>query len=243
MAKAEIAILKQSFLNEANPRVASDLQWFFKTAPGEYGEGDLFHGLKVPQTRAIAKEFQDLPEQDLFELLDSAYHEERFCAAVILVNRFKRTKDSKKKLELFHTYLKFLDHGGLNNWDLIDASAPYFGEALLIDPDLQEKMWDLSRSKNLWQQRAAVMFNYALIREYELKQIFEITEALIHHEHDLIHKACGWMLREAGKRDLRALRSFLNDHAATMPRTMLRYAIEKMTKEERADWLSRKSRL
>lgn len=243
MARADIDDLKQAFLDAANPRVALDLQWFFKTGPGEYGEGDLFHGLKVPQTRAIAKVFRDLPETALFKLLDSSFHEERFCAVVILVDRFKKTKDSKTKIELFHTYLKFLDHGGLNNWDLIDASAPYFGEALLIDPDLQEKMWDLSRSKDLWQQRAAVMFNYALIREYELQPIFEITEALIHHEHDLIHKACGWMLREAGKRDLRALRSFLNDHAATMPRTMLRYAIEKMPKTERADWLSRKSAL
>ena len=232
--------LRARFLEEANPRVASDLQWFFKTGPGEYGEGDVFHGLKVPRTRAIAKEFKDLPISDLERLLQSQYHEERFCAVVILVERFKKSKSKEAKLELFEQYLRFLDSGRVNNWDLVDVSAPYFGQALLLDESLIDVMWELSRSENLWKQRAAVMFNYALIREHELGPIFELAESLLAHPHDLMHKACGWMLREAGKQDLQALRLFLDQHVTVMPRTMLRYAIEKMSKTERAEWLSRK---
>ena len=232
--------LRARFLEEANPRVASDLQWFFKTGPGEYGEGDIFHGLKVPQTRAIAKEFKDLPISDLEKLVTSEYHEERFCAVVILVERFKKSKTKDVKLELFQQYLRFLDTGGINNWDLVDVSAPYFGQALLLDESLIDVMWELSRSENLWKQRAAVMLNYALIREHELGPIFELVESLLAHPHDLMHKACGWMLREAGKQDLQALRLFLDQHVSQMPRTMLRYAIEKMSKTERAEWLSRK---
>jgi 3-methyladenine DNA glycosylase AlkD len=230
----------KAIAEQANPRVASDLQWFFKTGPGEYGEGDLFHGLKVPQTRAIAKRFKDLPVGDLRALLASKYHEERFCAVVILLERFKREKSNAVKLELFQDYLRFLDLGGINNWDLVDVSAPYFGQALLLDDSLLDVMWELSRSENLWKQRAAVMFNYALIREHELRPTFELVESLLTHPHDLMHKACGWMLREAGKQDLAALRRFLEQNLGQMPRTMLRYSIEKMSKAERADWLSRK---
>lgn len=240
MTATKVPEIKQRFLAAANPRIANDLQWFFKTGPGEYGEGDVFHGLKVPQTRAIANEFKDLPIIDLEKLLQSQYHEERFCAVVILVERFKKAKTREAKLELFQQYLIFLDSGGVNNWDLVDVSAPYFGQALLLDESLTDVMWELSRSENLWKQRAAVMFNYALIREHELGPIFELVESLLAHPHDLMHKACGWMLREAGKQDLQALRLFLDQHVTVMPRTMLRYAIEKMSKAERTEWLSRK---
>ena len=235
-----LAELRDRFRAAANPKVAADLSWFFKTGPGEYGEGDLFHGLKVPQTRAIARDFKDLGIAELETLLASEYHEERFCAVVILVERYKKSKDKLQRSELFHNYLQFLDTGRLNNWDLIDCSAPYFGQQLLDDPKEQEVMWSLAASDDLWKQRAAVMFNYALIRQHELGPIFELVENLMEHQHDLIHKACGWMLREAGKRDLTALRMFLAEHVTEMPRTMLRYSIEKMSKAERADWLSRK---
>lgn len=238
--KLDATSVAEALVEKASPSVASDLQWFFKTGPGEYGEGDIFHGLKVPQVRAVAKEFRDLPEAEIRKLLSSQFHEERFCGLAILVERFKRAKTDKQKLELFGEYLNLLNAGGINNWDLVDTSAPYFGQALLLDTSLLDVMWELSRSENLWQQRAAVMFNYALIREHELGPIFELVESLLDHPHDLMHKACGWMLREAGKQDLQALRLFLDQHVSQMPRTMLRYSIEKISKAERAEWLSRK---
>lgn len=224
----------------ASPSHAQTLSWFFKTGPGEYGEGDEFLGLRVPQTRAIARQFSTLPLAEIARLSASKFHEERFAALAILVIQFKRAKDVRRRSELFEFYLRLLRLGHVNNWDLVDASAPYLGRQLLeLDP--MPLLYELADSGELWQQRAAIMLTFALITEHELAPTFEIVEHLIAHEHDLIHKAGGWMLREAGKRDLRALREFLGTYASSMPRTMLRYAIEKMSKAERADWLSRKS--
>ena len=224
-----------------NPEMVKIQEWFFKTGPGEYGQGDKFFGLKVPVTRSVAKEFKDLGLDEIRELALGEFHEERFAALAILVNRFKTSKDQANKSELFDFYLGLLDLGRVNNWDLIDASAPYLGRQLLGSNPMP-LLYRLADSGDLWKQRASIMFTFALIHEHELEPTFAIVEHLIDHEHDLIHKAAGWMLREAGKRDLLALRTFLDTHSATMPRTMLRYAIEKMSKAERADWLSRKSR-
>lgn len=232
--------IRHSLRAEGSPDFVKIQQWFFKTGPGEYGVGDKFFGLKVPQTRAIAKQFASLPLEEIRKLAQGEYHEERFAALAILVGQFKKAKDPEKRSELFDFYLQLLDAGRVNNWDLIDASAPYLG-AQLLGSDPMPLLLELADSGDLWKQRASIMFNFALIREFELEPTFAIVEHLIDHDHDLIHKAAGWMLREAGKKDLQQLRIFLDRHAGTMPRTMLRYAIEKMSKEERADWLSRKS--
>lgn len=214
--------------------------WFFKSGPGEYGEGDEFLGLRVPQIRAVSKTFANLPRLEIKKLALGKFHEERFAAVAILVLQFKKAKLPADRQEIFDLYLGLLDLGRVNNWDLIDASAPYLGNQL-VGSNPMPLLLELADSGDLWKQRASIMLTFALIREFELEPTFAIVEHLIDHEHDLIHKAAGWMLREAGKKDLRALRVFLEKHAATMPRTMLRYAIEKMSKEERADWLSRKS--
>jgi 3-methyladenine DNA glycosylase AlkD len=226
-----------------NAQTALNHQWFFKTGPGEYGEGDKFLGLRVPQIREVAKTFKALPLEEVKKLSQSEFHEERFCALAILVNRYKSAKSRTEKDELFEAYLGLLDAGRVNGWDLVDCSAPYLGDHLIGREDIVEYLKALADSGDLWKQRVAIMFNFSLLREYELEPTFEIVEYLIDHEHDLIHKASGWMLREAGKKDPAALRRFLEAHAATMPRTMLRYAIEKMSREERDDWLSRKSKL
>lgn len=224
-----------------DPQMVWTQQWFFKTGPGEYGEGDQFLGLRVPQTRSVAKQFKSLPLEEIRKLAMGSYHEERFCALAILVGRYKAAKSRGEKDQLFDFYLELLDLGRVNNWDLVDCSAPYLGAHLVGREDISDYLKRLADSGDLWKQRVAIMFNYALIRQYELEPTFEIVEYLMDHEHDLIHKAAGWMLREAGKKDLAALRRFLEGLSATMPRTMLRYAIEKMSREERDHWLSQKS--
>jgi 3-methyladenine DNA glycosylase AlkD len=228
--------------NLANKKTSETLSRFFKTGKGEYGEGDKFLGVKVPQSRAVAVKYSSLSLPEILKLAQSKYHEERFTAVVILVNQFKKSKKLEDRKKLFDFYLKLINNCSVNNWDLIDVSAPYLGEFLIDKQDSLGFLKKLAKSKNLWNQRAAVMLTWAFIREHELEPTFVITEMHLKHPHDLIHKACGWMLREAGKRDLAALRAFLNEHAGTMPRTMLRYAIEKLSEAERKKWLSHSTR-
>ncbi len=226
-----------------DPQMVKTQLWFFKTGPGEYGEGDEFLGLRVPQTRSVAKQFKTLPLDEIKKLAMGSFHEERFCALAILVGQYKSAKTHGEKQRLFDFFLELLDAGRVNNWDLVDCSAPYIGAHLVGREDIVDYLKQLADTGDLWKQRVAIMFNYALIKQHELEPTFQIVEHLIDHEHDLIHKASGWMLREAGKKDLAALRRFLDVHAATMPRTMLRYAIEKMTREERDHWLSQRVKL
>ena len=240
--KLQAALVSERLKSQANSQIAGNLSWFFKTGPGEYGEGDKFYGIKVPQVRAVAREFKSLPQAEIEKLAMGEYHEERFAALAILVTQYKTAKTPEAKAQLFEFYLHLLKLRRVNNWDLIDSTAPYLGRQLLKTADPMGFLKKLAATGDLWQQRAAIMFTFALIAEYELAPTFLIVEELIDHEHDLIHKASGWMLREAGKKDLRALREFLEKHAATMPRTMLRYAIEKLSREERVDWLSRRSK-
>jgi 3-methyladenine DNA glycosylase AlkD len=188
----------------------------------------------------VAKEFKDLDLTQIKVLSQSEFHEARFAALAILTARFKRSKSDADRQELFDFYLSLLELGVVNNWDLIDSTAPYLGRQLLGSNPIAF-LKTLANSGDLWKQRAAIMFTYGLVAEFELRPTFEIVEYLMDHEHDLIHKASGWMLREAGKKDLTKLRAFLEVHSAAMPRTMLRYAIEKMSKEERGYWLSQKS--
>jgi 3-methyladenine DNA glycosylase AlkD len=222
----------------------SDYLRFFKAGPGEYGEGDEFIGVRVPDSREIAKTHKDLPLPEIQKLLDSKIHEERFVGLVIMTNRFKvannqKTKNLATQKELFDFYLKNLYAQRVNNWDLIDSTAPYLGYYLLGRPGTDKLLNQLASSKSLWERRAAVMFTFAFIREFELDATLKLCKKLLNDEHDLMHKACGWMLRELGKQDLGALREFLDANVTKMPRTMLRYAIEKMTQRERKEWLKR----
>ena len=233
--------LRKRLRSQANPRVASDLAWFFKTGPGEYGEGDKFLGLKVPQTRAIAKEFKDANLTDIDELVGSEYHEERFCALVILTTKYEKSKEPETRKNLFDHYISLYDRGVVNGWDLVDVTANRFGKQLVGDPEAIDFLLALARTKDLWKQRLSVILTFASIAEYDFAPTLIVCEDLVDHEHDLMHKAIGWALREVGNRDLKPLREFLEVHAATMPRTALRYAIEKLGEKERQDWLSRKA--
>lgn len=224
----------------ANVNTARDLSWFFKTGPGEYGEGDKFLGIKVPLTRSVAREFRDADRETIHELVQSEYHEERLCALVILTTQYEKARGEPKQ-ELFDYYLSLFDLGAVNNWDLVDVTANRFGKQLIGDPNAIEFLLELARSENLWKQRLSVILTFPLIAQYDFAPTMVVCEELVDHPHDLINKAVGWALRVVGQKDLRELRNFLEEHAATMPRVALRYSIEKLGEKERQDWLSRKA--
>ena len=227
----------------ASPSKAIDLARFFQTAPGQYGEGDRFIGVTVPQSRTVAKQFKGLPPADVYDLAQSPIHEHRLCALHILVGQFKKAKTQAARDELFDLWMRLLDEGRINNWDLIDTSAPYVGSWWADKPDALQHLTDLADHPDLWHRRAAVMFTFSLIRDRRYDLTLALCEQLLGDKHDLIHKATGWMLREIGNRDVEVLRNFLIKHAATMPRTMLRYAIEKLHPEERKLWMSKPAEL
>ena len=217
---------------------ASDLPHFFKTAPGGYGEGDVFIGVVVPDTRSVAKKYIDLSFPDLEKIISSPIHEERLCGLIILTLRYKRDKDEQSRKKIFAFYMKMLRAGHVNNWDLVDVSAPIIGDFLISDPKHLELLGKLSRSKNLWQRRTAMIFTFAFLRKGITGPTVVIAENLLEDSHDLIHKAVGWMLREMGKRDPYLLKSFLKENAPYMPRTALRYSIERLPESERKRWLA-----
>lgn len=220
-----------------NPSQASNLSWFFKTGPGQYGEGDLFLGLKVPQTRAISKRFRDLPLDEVWSLLESDFHEVRQCGLFILVLQFQKSKSESEQKRIFEFYMKALRAGHVNNWDLVDATAPYLGDYFVDRPDSEELLVQLAQHPDLWHRRAAIIFTFAHQKRGDLQTTLHLAELLIDDNHDLIHKAVGWTLREVGKKDIGLLRKFLEKNGMRLPRTTLRYAIEKMTETERKKWL------
>lgn len=215
----------------ASPEVAKTSQRFFKTGPGQYGEGDIFIGINTPTLRAAAKTAKDLPLRDLQILLDSEIHEERMAALMILCFQYEKSHDSA----LVDFYLK--NTARVNNWDLVDGSAPYvFGKHLLTrDPKI---LYTLVKSKSLWERRIAIVATYAFIRDGRFEHTLDLSEALLSDKHDLMHKAVGWMLREVGKRDQAVLETFLTRHASHMPRTALRYAIERFPEPLRKHYLA-----
>ncbi len=206
---------------------------FFKTGKGEYGEGDRFMGVVVPDTRKVAKNHNDVSWEVLEALLESEWHECRLCALVILVNRFKKQPDETLSFYLDHTK-------GVNNWDLVDLSAPYILGAYLVDKSDREILYVLSASKNMWEQRIAIVSTLMLIRNGQFADTMKLAEGFLNIKHDLMQKATGWMLREVGKRDVGLLTEFLERYKAVMPRTMLRYAIEKFSPEQRRYFLTKK---
>ena len=216
---------------------AHDLQKFFQTAPGQYGEGDIFLGLTVPQVRTLAKEYKAISLDEIDVLVRSKFHEVRLCGLVILTLQYKAAKERKTKKKLFDLYMKAMTDGYINNWDLVDVTAPIIGEYLIDSDDPYVLLYKLAKSKSLWQRRVSMVFTFAFIRSGDIEPTFEIAEKLLHDKHDLIHKAVGWALREAGKLNGIALRNFLSAHSHEMPRTMLRYSIEKFSERERKKWL------
>jgi len=215
----------------------SDLARFYKTGPGEYAEGDLFLGGTVPQTRSVAKKYQNLELKELEKLFNSPFHEARLCAAIILNHQFEKSKQPQDRKKLFDFYLKQVKANHVNNWDLVDVSAPRMGAYLTEIDNPMPMLLKLSKSKSLWERRVSMILTFALIRAGDLEPTIIIAETLLKDDEDLIHKASGWMLRELGKRDVMMLRRFLSEHAHEMPRTMLRYAIEKLPERERKQWL------
>lgn len=208
---------------------------FFKTGKGEYGEGDKFLGVVVPNTRLVAKRHKDAPFDVMAELLQSEWHECRLCALLMLVERFKKSDEKERKL-IYDFYLS--QTARINNWDLVDLSAPgIVGEYLKDKP--RGELYRLADSGLLWEQRIAVVSTYTLIKNNDFIDILALSERLLHHPHDLMRKAVGWMLREVGKRDEDLLVQFLEKYAKVMPRTMLRYAIEKFPEEEKKEFMKR----
>ena len=221
-----------------NSTRASDVARFFKTGPGEYGEGDRFLGHTVPQVRKVAGEHKDADIKTIEALLQSEFHEIRFCGLVILTNQYKKSKDLKEKKRFYDFYVRQIKDGAVNNWDLIDVPGSVIGEYLMSTEDPVDTLTKFAKSKNLWIRRSAVIFTFPFIRVGDVQPTIEICELLLKDEHDLIHKASGWALREVGKRNIGALRDFLGEYSQVMPRTMLRYSIEKLPETERRSWLN-----
>ena len=231
--------LKKEIQKKANPTKAKLLQRFFKTGKGEYGEGDIFLGLMVPIQREIVGKFWNYIDlKEVEELLQGKIHEERLIDLLILVKKFEKTKQENEKKEIFELYQR--NYNNINNWDLVDLSAPRIVGQFLIYKDKNEKqiLYKFAHSDNLWKKRISVLGTFWFIRENEFEDSLKIAEILLKDKHDLIHKAVGWMLREIGKRNLAVEEEFLKKYAKIMPRTMLRYAIEKFSYEKRQHYLN-----
>jgi len=215
---------------------AKILQRFFKTGPGEYGEGDVFLGVVVPDIRKLSKAHKNIPYSNILKLLKSPIHEKRLLALLILVLRFEES-DKKNKKFIYELYLKNTKY--INNWDLVDLTAHHIVGGFLTERS-RNPLYKLAKSKSLWERRIAVLSTFHFIRRHQFEDTFKIAEILLNDTEDLIHKAVGWMLREAGNRNLNAEEHFLKKHYREMPRTMLRYAIEKFPEAKRQAYLKSK---
>jgi 3-methyladenine DNA glycosylase AlkD len=222
--------LKKELKKLADPRQAEILQGFFKTGKGKYGEGDIFLGIKVPEQRKVADKFEDLSLEDLEKLLDSKIHEHRMSALFILIKQYEKADEEYKK-EIFNFYLK--NTKNINNWDLVEIVGDY----LLNKP--RSILYKLAKLNNLWERRIAIISTWIFIRNNEFDDTLKIAKILLNDKHDLIHKAVGWMLREVGKRDQKVEEEFLKKYYLKMPRTMLRYAIERFSEKKRKFYLEK----
>ena len=208
---------------------------FFKAGKGEYGEGDRFLGVTVPNIRAIAKLHKDISIEEIRDLIQSEWHEVRLCALIIMVEKSKK-KDEALRQQLFDLYLSQTDR--INNWDLVDLSCRFIIGEYLLDKS-RDILYQLAQSPLLWDNRIAIVSTYAFIRKGQLEDTYALSDLMMQHPHDLMHKAIGWMLREAGKRNPERLYDYVMSHRADMPRTMLRYAIEKFSPKERTILMKR----
>ena len=230
--------IKDSLLSYAEPDRVALLKKYFKTGPGEYAEGDQFIGIRVPNVRKVARQFRsELTPTIIDEFMSSEWHEHRLFACVSLVTLYKQHKRQHQHKPIVVQYLTHLRSGYINNWDLVDATAYHIlGDYLLDKP--RDMLYALTDTGHLWSQRAAIVACMAFAKKGDGKDITAISSAMLNHPHDLIHKACGWILRELGIADKSQLIHFLDQHTPSMPRTMLRYAIEKFDPQERKYYLS-----
>ncbi|ERJ79574.1 DNA alkylation repair protein [Prevotella melaninogenica] len=225
---SELQALSNAEKREIFPR-------FFKTGKGEYGEGDRFLGVTVPNIRAIAKQYKNISLNEIRELIQSEWHEVRLCALLIMVEKSKK-KDETLRQQLFDLYLSQTDR--INNWDLVDLSCRFIVGEYLLNKS-RDILYQLAQSPLLWDNRIAIVSTYAFIRKGQLEDTYALSDIMMHHPHDLMHKAIGWMLRETGKRNPERLYDYVMNHRADMPRTMLRYAIEKFSPTERSVLMKR----
>lgn len=233
MHKAET--IKKELKKLADKEKAVKLSGFFKTGKGQYGEGDIFIGITVPDQRKTAKLFYDTGLTEIEKLIEDPIHEVRLTALLILIQKYSKADETGKK-NIADFYLSKTSK--INNWDLVDLSAHQIIGNYYYSKD-REILYKLAKSSSLWEQRIAVVSTYYFIKRNDFKEILAFSEMLLDHKHDLIHKATGWMLRETGKMDLSVLRKFLDKHHKIMPRTMLRYSIEKLDESERTKYMAR----
>lgn len=224
---------------EASPRKARELQRFFKTGVGEYAHGDIFLGITVPTTRKLVRNYFELTLPEVRKLMKSQFHEARFSALVILVHKFKRANSHEEQEQIFDFYMAELRKGRINNWDLVDVSAPTIGAHLLDMRGARTFLLAMAEDANLWIRRTSILFTFASLKIGDRKPTLTICTKLLSDDHDLIHKAVGWALREAGKQSPSELRAYLEKYGRKMSRTTLRYAIEKFSISERKQWLER----
>ncbi len=220
----------------ANTEKAKIYQRFFKTGKGDYGEGDIFLGLTMPKQREIAKKYSEISLSNIQKLLNSKIHEHRMSAGIILVNKYKKA-DENKKQDIFNFYIK--NAKKFNNWDLVDVTCTHVVGNFLLDKNRQT-LYNLAKSKNLWEKRISIVSTYEFIKNKDFGDAIKIFEILLKDKHDLIHKAIGWMLREIGKKDKEILVDFIKTNYNQLPRTTLRYSIERFSEEERKRWLTHK---
>ncbi len=231
--------LPQALHHHENKEKALLLSRFFKTAPGQYGHGDIFLGLTVPQQRQVAKQYLNLPLSELQSTIQTNIHEQRQTTLIILVNQYQnalKQNNQSKQQAIYQFYLN--NTKWINNWDLVDLSAPTIIGNYLFDKD-RSILYQLAKSSNLWEKRIAIVATYTFIRNNQFQDTLEISKLLLNDQHDLIHKAVGWMLREVSKKDQPVFEQFLKDHLKQLPRTTLRYAIERFPEKKRKDYLKK----
>lgn len=223
---------------ERNPEKGTFLQRFFKTGKGQYAEGDIFWGITVPVQRAIAQKYKELPLSEVSTLITSPIHEQRLTGLLILTYAFSKASQEKQR-EIFEFY--FAHRKWVNNWDLVDVTTPKIvGEYILAHPSEQKKVFSLITSFNVWERRIALLATFPFIQKKDFTPLLALAPQVLNDPHDLIHKATGWMLREAGKRDVKILEKLLDQYASVMPRTMLRYSLEKFAPEKRQHYMKQK---
>ena len=232
--------VKDTLKIHASARDAKFLQRFFKTAEGEYGEGDVFIGVRVPPIRVVCRRYQDLPLPEVQELLDSEIHEHRMAGLIILTLQYPKASEQQRRA-IYDLYLLNVYKGRVNNWDLVDVTTEYIIGEHLIDQS-RDILFELATSGDLWQRRVAILSSFAFIKKGDPSTTLQLAEVLLHDQEDLIQKATGWLLREVGKRcDRQLLINFLDQHAHEMPRTMLRYSLEHLSSEQRQHYMQLKS--